>query len=139
MKKITLTKAGGSVTYDHDPGYVIATLRNGTYIITIKRLCEKRSVAQNDLMWAWLTCIESETGTPKEDIYLYYCKKFLRRTVTLGGKSEAVYETSSMLNTEEMTAFLNSIQADAAAELGISLPSPEERYFTQFWEEYRPL
>jgi hypothetical protein len=90
-------------------------------------------------MWAWLTCIESETGTPKEDVYLYYCKKFLRRTVTVGGKSEAVYETSSMLNTEEMTAFLNSIQADAAAELGISLPSPEERYFNQFWEEYRPL
>ena len=64
MKQAILTKQGGRVSLDVDLDALFSTLRNGVYTITIKRKQEQRSIAQNDLMWLWLTCIERETGTP---------------------------------------------------------------------------
>ena len=137
MKQVTLTKQGGRVSVDTDLDGLFSTLRNGVYTITIKRKTEKRSIAQNDLMWLWLTCIERETGTPKDDAYLYYCKKFLLKRITFADRLETIYTTSSKLNTEEMTAFLNNIQADAATELGITLPNPDDLYWETFLQTYQ--
>ena len=58
------------------------------------------------------------------------------RTVTIGEKAERIYMTSSKLNTEQMTEFLNRIQADAATEMGITLPQPQDRFFEAFASEY---
>lgn len=139
MKSIVLNKRLGVLTFDTPLESVFATLRNGRYIITIKRVQEReqRSLPQNDLMWLWMTCIERETGTPKEDVYNYYCRRFLSRPVTINERTEWVYETSSKLTVERMTEFLNLIQADAATELGITLPTPEDRLFEYFYNEYR--
>ena len=41
-----------------------------------------------------------------------------------------------MLNTTQMTEFMNKIQADAASELGIMLPIPDDRYFEAFYQQY---
>lgn len=131
-----MRKAEGRITFDVEPAYVFSTLANGTYHITVKRASEKRSIPQNDLMWMWLTCIERETGTPKDDIYMYYCKKFLMKTIQVGSKLERIYNTSSKLNTEQMTDFLNKIQADAKMELGIDLPQPEDRFFEAFYNQF---
>ena len=38
--------------------------------------------------------------------------------------------------TDEMTEFLNKIKADAAMELGITLPLPEDRFFEQFYAQF---
>ena len=135
-KTVILTKKDGRVTLDQELPYVFSTLSNGTYTITIKKASEKRSISQNDLMWMWLQCISNETGTPKDDIYMYYCKKFLMKTVTIGNRMERIYMTSSKLNTLEMTNFLNQIQADAQTELGITLPLPEDRFFDCFYQQY---
>lgn len=132
-----MRKIDGRLTFDTELAYLFSTLRNGTYTITVKRMAEKRSIAQNDLMWMWLACIENETGTPKDEVYMYYCKKFLTKTVNIGGKLERIYMTSSKLNSEQMTDFLNRIQADAASELGITLPQPQDRFFEAFYQEYR--
>ena len=132
-----MRKSEGRLTFDMELPYVFSTLENGTYHIVIKKASEKRSVPQNDLMWMWLTCIERETGTPKDDIYMYYCKKFLMKTIQVGEKWERIYTTSSKLNTEQMTEFLNRIQADAATELGITLPRPEERFVEQFYNQFK--
>jgi hypothetical protein len=137
MKQVIIEKRAGAVTYDKPLDYVLATLRNGRYVMTIKSVSEKRSLPQNDLMWLWMTCIERETGTPKEDVYNYYCRRFLSRPVTINERTEWVYETSSKLTVERMTEFLNLIQADAATELGITLPTPEDRLFEYFYNEYR--
>ena len=131
-----MTKKDGRFTFDQELPYVFSTLANGTYTITVKRQSEKRSIAQNDLMWMWFQCISNETGTPKDEIYMYYCKKFLMRTISIGERMERIYMTSSKLNSEQMTAFLNQIQADAASELGITLPTPQDRYFEQFYQQY---
>ena len=135
-KQILLTKKDGRLVFDQEPAAVFDFLANGSYVITIKRVSEKRSIAQNDLMWMWFTCIERETGTSKDDVYMYYCKKFLMKTIQVGDKMERIYNTSSKLNTLQMTDFLNKIQADAASELGIRLPLPEDRFFECFYQNY---
>ena len=131
-----MKKDGERLTFDQELPYIFSLLSNGTYSITIKRANQKRSIPQNDLMWMWLTCIERETGTPKDDVYMYYCKRYLMKTIQIGDKQERIYNTSSKLTSEEMTEFLNKIQADAATELGIRLPLPEDRFFEQFYAQF---
>ncbi len=135
-KTVLMTKNEGRLTFDVELPYVFSLLANGKYTITIKRANEKRSIPQNDLMWMWLTCIERETGTPKDDVYMYYCKKFLMKTIQVGNKMERIYNTSSKLNMEQMTEFLNKIQVDALTELGITLPKPEDRFFESFYAQF---
>jgi hypothetical protein len=136
-KTVILTKKDGRVMLDQELPYIFSTLSNGKYQITIKKVSEKRSIAQNDLLWMWMACIENETGTPKDEVYMYYCKRFLMKTTTIGQKMERIYLTSSKLNTEQMTTFLNQIQADALQELGITLPTPQDRFFEAFYADYK--
>lgn len=135
-KQIILNKQDGRLTFDQEPAAVFEFLSNGQYVITIKRMNTKRSIAQNDLMWMWFECISRETGTSRDDIYMYYCKKFLCKIIIIGEKREKIYSTSSKLNTEQMTEFLNNIQADAAQEFGIRLPQPEDRFFEAFYQQF---
>ena len=58
------------------------------------------------------------------------------KTIKVGERWERIYTTSSKLNMEQMTEFLNKIQADAAQELGITLPQPEDRFFEQFYQQF---
>ena len=135
-KQIILNKVDGRLNFDQEPAAVFNLLSNGQYVITIKRMNTKRSIDQNNLMWMWLECISRETGTNKDDIYMYYCKKFLCKIITIGEKQEKIYNTSSHLNMAQMTDFLNNIQADAAQELGIRLPQPEDRFFEAFYQQF---
>ena len=135
-KQILVTKKDGRLTFSEEPAAIFEFLSNGEYVMTIKRMSKKRSIQQNDLLWMWMECISRETGTGKDDVYMYYCKKFLMKIITIGEKQEKIYNTSSKLNTEQMTDFLNKIQADAAQELGIRLPQPEDRFFEAFYQQY---
>lgn len=114
-------------------------IANGEYTLEIKKKVKRRTVDQNALMWMWFTCIEDETGTLKQDVHDYYCKKFLRRIVVINGKEEVVVRTTSKLNTAEMTVFLNKVQADAASEFGIRLPSPDDQFFNAFTNRYEHI
>ena len=136
MKVVRVEKKDGRVSLDTDLDYLFSTLRNGSYNLILKRVNEKRTINQNDLMWMWCRCIENDTGMDKNDIYMYYCKKFLCKVIRVGEKVEKVYETSSMLNTAQMSEFMTKIQADAASELGITLPIPEDKYFEAFYQQY---
>lgn len=135
-KQILITKKDGRLTFSEEPAATFEFLSNGEYVMTIKRMSKKRSIQQNDLLWMWMECISRETGTGKDDVYMYYCKKFLMKIITIGEKQEKIYNTSSKLNTEQMTDFLNKIQADAAQELGIRLPQPEDRFFEAFYQQF---
>lgn len=135
-KVVIVSKKDGRVVCDTNLDYLFSTLRNGTYTLTIKRASEKRSVEQNDLMWMWFSCIERETGTPKDDIYEYYKKKFLIKVITIGERMEKVYGSTSKLNTRQMSEFLDKVRVDALTELGIQLPVPEDRYFEDFYQNY---
>ena len=137
MLQVIVTTENGRLAGVADIEGLLALLPNGTYDVVVKRHREHRTLSQNDLMWMWLKCIEDATGTPKQDIYLHYCKKFLLRRVMVGNNVEMVYDTSSRLNTKQMSDFMTAIQADASAEMGITLPSPEDQYFEQFFQTYK--
>lgn len=136
IKTIRLTKSGGEVTFDKEPSAVFSTIRNGKYTLTIKRDSEKRSIDQNSLMWMWFEHISRETGTPKNDVKIYYCAKFLTKRVGLNDNYLNGVEETKNLSKEQMSEFLDNIHADAATELGIRLPLPEDRYFEQFYQTY---
>ena len=109
----------------------------GKYRVKIERYTEPRTLNQNALMWLWFTCIEQETGTDKQDVHDYYCNRYLRRTAFIKGKETVIAGSTSKLNTVQMTDFMNKIQADAAAELGIVLPLPADRFYQEFINEYQ--
>ena len=135
-KTFGFTKSGEQVTYDKEPAAIIQTLRNGRYVVTIAREKDPRSISQNSLMWLWFTCIASETGMSRNDVHDYYCSKFLARYIIWNGIPGTVIGGTRFLTKDKMTEFLNNVQADAASELGIILPLPEDIHFEQFYQEY---
>lgn len=117
-----LIKEKGVVTLNKSFDFMCSQLRNGRYRLIIERYTEPRTLSQNALMWLWFTCIEQETGTDKQDVHDYYCNLYLRRTTIIKGKETVIAGSTSKLNTLQMTDFLNKVKADAATELGITLP-----------------
>jgi hypothetical protein len=87
-------------------------------------------------MWAWLKCVENETGQAKEDVHDHYCKLFLKREITINGKNEVVVGGTRSLSTVEMADFLKKVQVDVAVEFGIILPIPEDKAFEDFMNNY---
>lgn len=136
-RTLIMTKNGEQVTFDKEPASVFATLRNGRYVVSIAKEREPRSIEQNALMWLWFTCIEQETGTPRQDVHDYYCRKFLRKNILWNGRTEVVAEGTSKQSKERMTVFLNQVQADAATEFGITLPNPDDLYWEEFYQMYK--
>lgn len=136
-RTLIMTKNGEQVTFDKEPASVFATLRNGRYVVSIANEREPRSIEQNALMWLWFTCIEQETGTPRQDVHDYYCRKFLRKNILWNGRTEVVAEGTSKQSKERMTVFLNQVQADAATEFGITLPNPDDLYWQEFYNTYK--
>ena len=134
---INLVKKDGVITFAPHITDVLSILKDGEYTVTITNKKEKRSLRQNSLMWLWFNCIRSETGTELQDIHDYYCNLYLCRNAEIFGEIKVVQGSTSTLNKEEFKEFLNKIQADAAQELGIILPCPEDRYFSEFYERYK--
>ena len=132
-----MQKVDGQCHMEKSFDYMCSQLRNGRYRVRIERYTEQRTLSQNALMWLWFTCIERETGTDKLDVHDYYCNRFLRRTAFIKGREMTVAGSTSKLNTVQMTDFLRKVQADAAAEMGITLPLPEDRYYNEFVNEYK--
>lgn len=55
----------------------------------------------------------------------------------MNGEVDEVSGSTSKLNTLQMKVFLDKVQADAAAEFGINLPLPADKYYNDFINEYR--
>lgn len=143
MKQYEFSKTNGEIA---DMGALhawldksVKWLTNGRHTLEIKRSVKKRSLAQNKLMWLWFACIESETGQYAQDIHDYYCFKFLPKEIAdlKTGEMMRVGGHTSTLTSEAFTDFLNKVQADAASELGITLPVPDDEGFSEFDDEYK--
>ena len=129
MKSINLIKRNGEVTDFVAPlTSLIRTLKNGEYTISIERKVKHRSVSQNRLLWLWLRCIADELGYTADDMYDYFCSKYLSKEVY----GERVVTGTSKLDTKTFKEFLDAIQIFAASELGITLPDPDDLYFKEF-------
>lgn len=115
------------------------SISNGNYVMTVERVQKPRSNPQNAYMWVCFTIIaqawSEATGyvlTP-QNVHDTYCLMFLPVTMPNG---QNIPGNTSKLSVEEFTDFLNKVQADAATEYGIQLPSPDEARFYQFAQDY---
>lgn len=115
---------------------ITALLSNGRYVVTVKKEVKPRSQNQNRLMWMWFACIADATGNTAQEVHDAYCYMFLSREVQMGNRKGLVPSGTSGLRTDEMKDFLDRVQADAASELGIQLPDPDDLRFQAFVEEY---
>ena len=136
-RTIAITKDKQGVRFSQSLDYILSTLREGEYTLTIERQSKRRTIPQNALMWMWFTCISRETGQSVQDVHDTYCARFLSRmAISPRGDCYHVYGHTSKLSTAEMTDFMNQVQADAA-EMGIILPLPEDQFYQDFIEEYK--
>jgi hypothetical protein len=108
------------------------------YTVEIKRKREKRTIDQNRLYWLWLSCIMDETGEHKDALHEFFKSYFLGVTENfVFDKYQVVIPNSTTkLNTKEMTDYLERVQQFANVELGIVLPNPEDLYWEEFYNHY---
>jgi hypothetical protein len=98
---------------------------NYEWVITIKRKVKKRTNAQNNLYWKWVTIIGNTNGEFKDDQHIILMHNHLEpKIIKHDGE---VYEHYSIkkLNVPEMADYMNKISIWAASE-GIILPHPED-------------
>ena len=136
MQKANLIKRNGEVKMDKSFELMCSLLRNGEYVVEIKRKAKPRTLAQNNLMWLWFKCMADTHGTTKEVYHDYYALKFLSKDVLMGDKWKKIPGHTKKLNTLQMTDFLEKVKADAAVEFGITLPLPEDKYYEEFVRYY---
>lgn len=140
-RALLFTKRGGTVqfleTLHRRLDTQLSLLSNGDYTLKIERPLRPRTLNQNRIFWLWMACIETETGTPRQDIHDHLCTLYLRRQTEIGGQQRTVVGGTSALTVEAMTRFLNEVQAWAASELGITLPTPADLAWADFEEQYK--
>jgi len=131
--------------------------------IELKRVTQKRSYLQNALYWVWLTCIEKETGNPKEQMHLLYRANLLPKSneqiikiiipslwekVKIRINSYQYFEgLEDIINiiskhtpdndSKEMTYYLEAIKDHAKMNMDIILLTKDEKYFEDFINEYQ--
>lgn len=98
--------------------------------VEFPELTKRRTNSQNALYWKWLTeavkAVSDHTGNDIDDLHEFFKHKFLSpRIIEVRGETVRQY-TTTKLTTQEMADYTNRIYAWVAAELGISLPLPEE-------------
>ncbi len=121
--------------------------------VEIREWKKNRSVAQNSLLWKWLTVIAAELGESKDEVHERYKEKLLvpilrrddpdfaamigsvnavhasgMKAEAMALKKEIVRLTSTtQMNVRQFTEYLNDIELDAR-NLGIILPHQEDLY-----------
>lgn len=99
----------------------IKQLPDGKYRITIEKFAKNRSIRQNNLYWAYLRLIESETGQESNDLHEYFKRKLLPpRFVEIFGEEIKLPATTTKLNSKEFGEYLEKIS------IITGIPIPQE-------------
>lgn len=110
------------------------------YDVSIKKKRWKRSISQNNLYWLWLTCIEQETGNDKDDLHDYFRMKFLgAEELDVFGERLVRIVSTTKKDTLQFKQYLDKIQLFALLELKITLPNPDDKYWSDFYGMYKHL
>lgn len=96
--------------------------------VVIKPYVKKRTLDQNSLIHGWFSIIARETGNDPGDVKEALKDMFLPpRFVELNGLTVEVRRETSKLNTKELAEFANRVQAWAAQEFGMVLPTRDDQ------------
>jgi len=108
-----------------------------TYDVTVALRRERRTISQNGLYWLWVQCIATETGGDKEQIHNELKVMFAPRRHVRGIYDDVPVPVSTTgMDTAQMSRYMEEVQAFAASELGIVLPSPEDQAYAAFEDYY---
>jgi len=103
----------------------------GDLSISVEPFKNKRSLQQNKYMWVLYTIVSKHTGDSTEDTHEYFKQKFLtKRNITdyeTGGEI-AVINSTTKLNTFEMSEYLENVKRFSAEFFGLYLPDASEYY-----------
>lgn len=106
------------------------------YTVEVLEKKSNRTISQNSLYWLWLTCIEHETGTGRDELHEFFKQKFLLPDeINVFGITILRWTTTDK-NTLQFKNYLDKIQIFANAELSIMLPNPEDQHWDEFYYYY---
>ena len=117
----------------------LSSIGSGTWELKLERKASQRTLSQNALMWVWFDAIANEWSEATDRYYSrdsvkeYFCRKYLPVELPDGS---VVGGSTSGLTTEQMSEFMEKIQAYAGSEWGISLLSPEDNMFDEWRKQY---
>lgn len=87
----------------------------------------KRSMQQHRLYHLWVGIIAEHTGYSHDEAHELLKAQFLPpKIVDFGGVTKQITASTTKLNVQEMTAYLNQVEAFAGSNLGLMLPRPED-------------
>ncbi len=101
----------------------IASQKDATYEIRIKKWRKKRSLSQNALYWVWLQIIAKELGYDTEELHTSFKSMFL----TDRSKKIPLVRSTTALNVLEFIQYLKKVEKESN-ELGIILPQPDSSW-----------
>jgi hypothetical protein len=96
--------------------------------VTVEPYRKRRSLAQNRLMWMYLTlvaeAVSEHTGHEPEDVHEFFKARFCpaKAHELVGEWVES--KSTATLNTVEMTEYLDRIYRFSVERLGLILPTP---------------
>jgi hypothetical protein len=112
-------------------------LLNGNREFEMFEKGEKRRNKANRLYWAWMKCLEDETGQDKNDYHDFFKGLYL-------GTAEK--EVLGIIVTKEVSTatlkvrpfydYMQKIQVRAAEDFNCTLPLPEDEGYKQFVGKY---
>ena len=106
------------------------------YVAEFKQLREKRSLAQNRLIWVWMAHMEADAefgSYSSEWWYRYFEVKFVDSKKMNG---IVVPGVAKLLSTDKFSEFMQQIHIEALEEFFVDLKWPEEQGFTEYYEKY---
>jgi predicted nucleic acid binding AN1-type Zn finger protein len=106
---------------------VLKMLKQETYIVTIEKKKNKRSLSANAYYWVLISIMEKETGQDSDSLHDYFKTKFLppRKVVfRQTGEEKAVQGSTASLDSFDFFEYIDKIRAFAIQELDIYLPTP---------------
>ena len=118
--------------------YIDKLPEDKAYDLSVTQKKSKRTLSQNSLYWLYLSCISDETGGDKDDLHMFFRKKYLKRgELIFGNESITSTYSTKQLDTKLFTEYIDKIVIFASSELGIILPNPSDKYWEQFYEQYK--
>ena len=85
--------------------------------VTARPYKSKRSLDQNSRLWEWYTALGNYIGYEREEVHELMGWQFLRSQKVINGINVEVIKSTTKLNTEEMTHYMESIER-WASEIG---------------------
>lgn len=105
------------------------SLEKTPWTVTVAPYRRNRSLEQNALYWKWLGIVATETGHTADEIHEFCKAKFLPPVfVDIGGEVQEIRRTTTKLKVDDMSVYMNQVEAWAGGELGIALPHPEDMH-----------